>query len=152
MRTFYIAIIALWLLVAGAAVGQSPPRDPVQELRTTILSDAYLFAFDSGQGKGIDAALRGQKDLTRLLPAALDAAEGHDGLKTAIKAFYIAAKTYFDSALTPVPLPSYDTRRHELIPATEAIQLQAAQAKLKADVDSKANAMQLEAQLAGIDR
>ena len=86
----------------------------------------------------------------RLLPAALADAQGHDDLTAAIKAFYVAAKTYFDSALAPVPPPSYDVRFGSR-PSPESVQLKATQAKLKADLDAKANAMQLEARLAGLE-
>lgn len=147
MRKYFVVVVVLWQVCAGIAFAQSAA--PIHELRATVLTDAYLFASDDGSG--VESSSRGQDDLRRLLPPALAAAGNHADLKSSIKAFYVAAQTYFDSALTPVPLPSYDSLRNEMRASPEEIQLKAAQAKLKADLDSKANAMQLEAQLVGMD-
>jgi hypothetical protein len=144
-------IIAVLLLFVGAAQAQTAePSNAVHDFRTTILRDAYTFAGHADTAAGVDDASSAQKDLDRLLPAAIDAAHGHADLTVAIKTFYIAAKTYFDSALTPVPLPTFDPVTYDSRPAPEAIQLKATQARLKADLDSRANAMQLEAKLAGV--
>lgn len=147
-RTLCIATLLLCATIAHAQSSQ--PGNAIHDLRTTILGDAHMFAIDAGTAAGVDEASKAEKDLDRLLPAAIAASEGHDDLKASIKAFYITAKTYFDSAFTPVPAPSFDPVTYNSRPAPEAIQLKATQAKLKADLDSKANAMQLEAKLAGV--
>jgi hypothetical protein len=132
----------------SAASSTSPGA--IHALRAKTLAAAYLFANDAGTAQGVNEATDGQKQLDALLPAAITEAKRHDDLIAALKAFYIAAKTYFDSALTPVPMPSYDIRFGSR-PSPEAIQLKATQAKLKASLDAKANALQLEAKFAGID-
>lgn len=144
-------IIAVLLLFAGAVQAQeAPPAAAIHELRVSVLRDAYLFSSSAGTAKGVEDATRGTRTLDRLLTPAIDAARNHDDLTAAIKAFYVAAKTYFDSALAPVPPPSYDVRFGSR-PSPESVQLKATQAKLKADLDAKANAMQLEARLAGFE-
>ena len=123
--------------------------NPIEVLRTTVMQDAYQFSANADSVDGINGASRAEQDLKQLVPAAIAAARSNDDLTAAVKAFYVAAKTYFDSAFTPVPLPSYDVRFGSQ-PSPEAVQLKITQARLKADLDSKANALELEAQLAGM--
>ncbi len=146
-----IIAIAL-LLLCGLNATLHASTNPVEDLRIAVTRDAAVFEVHTNYGDGLkalDDAKRGQSNLDALISPAVAAAQSHPDLVAAIKAFYVSAKTYFDSASTPVGLPDYDIRFGSR-PSLEATAHTAVQAKLKADLDSKANALKLEVQLAGL--
>lgn len=145
-----IAIALLSLCGLNAAL-HAATTNPIQDLRIAVVRDAGMFEVHTNYGDGLkalDDAKQGQSNLDALVAPAVAAAQSHPDLVAAIKAFYVSAKTYFDSAYTPVALPDYDIRFGSR-PSPGAIAHTATQAKLKADLDSKANALKLEMQLAG---
>lgn len=146
MKTKLLAWLGLsFCLLAHAA----EPTNPIDQFRHTVVMDAALLEtdvmFDKSQA---DHAVRGMKDLDTLLKPAIAAADGHDDLKIAIKQFYVAAKTYFDSSMAFTPLPDYV--HGELRPSAAAVEHKKEQARLKTDLDAKANALELEMKLAGV--
>lgn len=147
-------IIAVVLLsLCGLSVPlHAAPTNPIQDLRVAVVRDAGMFEMHTNYGDGIkalDDAKQGQSNLDALIAPAVAAAQSHPDLVDAIKALYVSAKTYFDTAYTPVAPPDYDIRRGSR-PSAGATAHTATQAKLKADLDSKANALKLEMQLAGL--
>lgn len=150
MKGIRFAMMLLALLLAGVCQAAQP--DAVSDLRNQVIGKVRLFEVHVQSDKllAIDDAAAGQKALDALLKPALDAAEGRPELAAAIKAFYVSAKTYFDSVDTPTSAPQYDRWTNNVYESPDAAQLRANQAKLKLDVESKANAMLLEARLVGL--
>lgn len=150
-------------LMCFAAVANAQAQDPataprggaIHAMLQHVNAQTYLFSMylgsDINSWKQANAAAdKGTAYLAADIKPALAEASGSPDLVAAIKALYVSAKTYFDSAHTPVPLPSYDPRSNNLYASPEAAMLKSNQAKMKADVDAKINAVKLEADLAGI--
>jgi hypothetical protein len=155
-RMMLIGALALFAGLAHAqAPATAPAGDAIHSMVQHVNSQAYLFELYLGDGlnawkEANAAADKGVAYLTADIKPALAAAEGRPDLVAAIKALYVSAKTYFDSAHTPMPMPTYNPRSNNLYAPPEAMLLKSNQAKMKADVDAKINAVKLEADLAGL--
>lgn len=146
---FPVAVAALTAMTSPASGAQQP--GPVHQFRTVVVRDAVLFSSDAGTSSGVDTAMRGEDDLKRLFPQAMAAAGDHAELRSSIKALYVSAKTYFDTSMALVPLPKFDPVTLQTLPQPKLDALRATQARLRAQVDSDANTVQMEASLVGID-
>lgn len=156
-----LMLSAALMLFAGLANAQTPATtasqsgDAIHSMVKHVNSQAYLFNLYLGFGldswnEANAAADKGVAYLASDIKPAIAAAEGNPDLAAAIKALYVTAKTYFDSAHASVPLPTYSQRSNNLYASPEAVMLKSNQAKMKADVDAKINAVKLEAELAGL--
>lgn len=149
---FFIACVLL--LLSSTCIAQTVQSNPVTDLKSNVMSKVIVFEMATASGsiaEASDAADQGQKELDTLIAPALKSADGHPDLVAAIKAFYVSAKTYFDTAHTFTPLPTFDPVTLDTQESPEAIALKHNQVTLKQDVDAKEHAMMLEARLAGLD-
>lgn len=136
----------LMLLLCAIALGfatqahASPKSDPNcytglradVELQAMVLSLAIEAGdWDGAQKAGHDA----RADLDKQLKHALAAAKGHPDLVQAVKAYYLASKSYFENSWTDRDEP--------------AILVKSNESKLKTEMNSKADALLMEAGLAG---
>jgi len=143
--------ILIVLCVASAAQAQtSQQRNPVVAFHNAVMGDATLlgvYLMTPNDPQQVPTAKKGQSDLKALVGPALDAAAGNADLKAAIKAFYIAADGYFQSVFTLTGLPDY-VPGIGTVPSSQQVQLSATQARLRADLDAKNSALELEMDLA----
>lgn len=145
-------MIMLCMTISCSALAQSTARvDPIEAFRTHVMTDAELLSVylaDQPDPKAADTAKKGGDDLKAGVGAAIASAKDNQDLKAAIKAFYVAADAYFQSAFSFTGLPTYDPMLNRLVLTPQQIQLTATQSRLKADLDAKNAALKLEMQLA----
>lgn len=148
MKFIARVFIVLICFAAAAHAQPSPQQNPIEKFRGDVMAEATLLSVylaGAPDTKALDTAKKGQDFLKTLVGPALAEAGDNADMKAAIKAFYIAADAYFESAFTPAAPPDYDIRRGSMMSESQ-VQLVAAQAKLRADLDSKNAALKLELQ------
>lgn len=142
-------VVVLICVVAIAHAQSSSQQNPVETFRSAVAGDATMleiYLTNDPNPKRFDAAKKGKDDLSALTGPAIAAAGDNADLKSAIKALYVAADAYFESAFAFTGLPQYDPALNELVLSPGQVQAKATQARLKADVDSKNAALKLELQ------
>jgi hypothetical protein len=153
-RSFTIFGCIAAFLCVPAFSAQTANINPVVQLHDTVMSRVVQFNLDTtianDAAKAADDASEGKTALASLLQPALSEAKGYPDLVAAIKAFYIAANSYFDTSAVVVPLPTFDPDTLTSRPSPEEVALKQNQVKMKMDVSSKGDAMMLELKLAGL--
>lgn len=138
MRCVFALVL---MLVASAAACE--PQSAQQKIGllyakaalSALIVEATLEVEDVAKAR--DAADKATKDLDEQIKPAIEAASGHGDLIAAIKAYYISAKAYFSGAV-----PSSGTYK---------VVHQATLTRLRADMESKTEALKLELDLSGLD-
>lgn len=135
-----LLIVAIALLALASSLQASPKSDPncFSGMRAGIELSTMLFRMqvESGDKAASEqTAARSKADLDKDLAKVLVEAKGHPDLIRAFKEFYVATQNYYDNAWPDTSAP--------------AILVKAGMARLEADMKAKANAMMLEAKLAG---
>jgi len=128
-RWGFLCVLAF---ICSPALARSGTAIQQMEVTTTFAAQAM----DISQPTTEDAlkwASDDERDLDRHLAAALKESRSHRDLRAAVKAYYIAAKTYFDSVGGNGFADVENMKR------------------LLADVQSKGNALLLEEKLAGME-
>jgi hypothetical protein len=131
------ATIAIGLLIATTCFAQPKTREQKVGFMSAIANQSASMAkLEELAGDWIKAADTRRDGLAKLeeyLPVALSAAKGKPDVVQALKAYYLAAKAYLGSSI-----PSDVLER-------------AATMRLKADMEAKSNALDLEIKLAGLE-
>jgi hypothetical protein len=141
MKRFYITLVVFWLMAFSALAAAEPQTRSqfVGILSAEPAMSAMLAELEIDAGKWEEARKtidEGKASLEKRLKPALGAAKGKADLIRAIKEYYLAAKAYFDGVW-----PSSDTPK--LVYKAQA-------ARLKSEMQSKADALELELQLSGL--
>ena len=141
MKRFFIAFaISCFMLLSLPAIAEPQTRSQfVGILSAEPAMSAMLVELDIEAGKWEDARKyidEGKASLEKRLKPALAAAKGKADLTKAIKEYYLAAKAYFDGVW-----PSSDTPKFVYKAQAE---------RLKSEMQSKADALELELQLSGL--
>lgn len=133
---------------------QTTNPNPVAQLHDAVMSKVVQFEMDTtapgDPNRAADDAIEGKKALTTFLQPALNVAKDHQDLVASIKAFYIAANSYFDTVTVVVPLPTFDPVTLDSRPSPEEVALKQSRMKMKMDIASRGDAMMLELKLAGL--
>ena len=134
MKLFGTLVIAL--LMTTVCVAQPNAREyKISNMLNAANQMVAMASLNelSGNSLGADDARRdGLAKLENLFPDALEAAKGSPDLVQAVKAYYLAGKAYLGSS-----------------PPRDVLE-RAASLRLKADMEAKSDALELEMKLAGL--